>query len=170
MATLIEYGWKPNSHVNLDANVVGLFLEKLRKKHGGNLTPEAVLEAARSEASPIHGYFEWDDDTAALQFRLRQARHLIMVITVTKLDDPEPHRAFVTVTQGDGKYESSEEVKAQMETDEEKRTKMLSNAIRSYLAVNRRWAFYEFPELDPIMVAIEKVAAEVGLLLEEVDA
>lgn len=171
MAPKVEYAWKPNAHVALDAKVVGPFLEKLRKRSGGALSPEAVLAAAQSPDSPIHEYFEWDDDEAATQYRLQQARHLITVIVVSRMEEPEPHRAFVSVTQGDKKYESSEEVKAQIETDGEKRRTMLSSAIKSYEAVNRRWRFYEFEELDPVVEAVEKVAAEVGLLVEEaVDA
>jgi len=31
----------------------------------GKLTAQAVVDAAREESSPLHGYFEWDDNKAA---------------------------------------------------------------------------------------------------------
>lgn len=49
----------------------------------GRLTAEQVVEAARDEESPLHGYFVWDDDVAAYQYRLDQARALIRNVRVT---------------------------------------------------------------------------------------
>ena len=46
---------------------------------GGRLTAEGVLDAARDEAHPLHGEFEWDDSVAAEQHRLSQARKLLQV-------------------------------------------------------------------------------------------
>lgn len=43
----------------------------------GNLTPDAVVEAARPKAHPLHHRFEWDDSVAGHKYRLDQARALI---------------------------------------------------------------------------------------------
>ncbi|MFG1794247.1 hypothetical protein [Nocardia sp. NPDC049149] len=43
----------------------------------GRLLPEDVVDAARDEASPLHGRFEWRDDIAAEAYRRDQARELI---------------------------------------------------------------------------------------------
>lgn len=48
----------------------------------GRLDPADVVEAARDPASPLHGYFEWDDTEAARQHRLGQARQLIRRIKI----------------------------------------------------------------------------------------
>ncbi len=48
----------------------------------GRLLPSDVLEEARDLNSPLHGYFEWDDATAAEQHRLRQARQLIRRVRI----------------------------------------------------------------------------------------
>ena len=40
----------------------------------GKLTAQAVVDAAREEGSPLHGFFEWDDNKAANEYRLLQAR------------------------------------------------------------------------------------------------
>jgi hypothetical protein len=58
-------------------NDIAKELNRLAKKHRGNLTPEVVLEAAKDPASPLHSRFEWDDDVAAHKWRLEQARVLL---------------------------------------------------------------------------------------------
>jgi len=47
----------------------------------GEVTPDAVVEAAKDEDSPLHAEFEWNDGAAAHQHRLAQARYLIREIT-----------------------------------------------------------------------------------------
>lgn len=57
-------------------------LARIAKHNGGILTPDAVLEDAKSEASPLHEQFTWDDTEAAHQWRLEQARTLIRSVKV----------------------------------------------------------------------------------------
>lgn len=48
----------------------------------GRLTPESVVEVARSESHPLHSYFTWDDSVAAHKYRVDQARVLIRTVKV----------------------------------------------------------------------------------------
>lgn len=48
----------------------------------GRLTPLAVVDDARRPDSPLHEFFEWDSDKAALQYQLDQARTLIRAVKV----------------------------------------------------------------------------------------
>ena len=57
-------------------------LARLAEAGEGVLTPDAVVEAAASPDSPLHGYFEWDDTEAARKYRLEQARTLIRSVHV----------------------------------------------------------------------------------------
>lgn len=57
-------------------------LAKIAEECGGNLTPDAVLEDARSKKSPLHDQFEWNDGEAAHKYRLDQARTLIRSVRV----------------------------------------------------------------------------------------
>lgn len=52
-------------------------LNRMSKANGGKITPEALVAAARSEDSPLHSYFEWDNDVAAEKYRMMQARTLL---------------------------------------------------------------------------------------------
>lgn len=47
------------------------------------ITPEAVVDAARDQTSPLHDQFEWDDSVAGEAYRLQQARALIKRVTVS---------------------------------------------------------------------------------------
>lgn len=48
----------------------------------GVLTPSLVLTQARSEAHPLHQFFEWDNSVAGEKFRLAQAQRLITTVKV----------------------------------------------------------------------------------------
>lgn len=59
----------PNARYGADkARDLGEILESI-----GDVTPSAVVEAARAESSPIHGLFTWDDFTAAEKYRQVEA-------------------------------------------------------------------------------------------------
>lgn len=57
-------------------------LEQLAASNGGRLTPELVIEDAKSEDSPLHQHFEWDQGKAAYSHWLEQARTLIRSVRV----------------------------------------------------------------------------------------
>ena len=73
-------------------------LRRIAAQHKGVLYPRDVVESARSEASPLHDSFEWNDAVAGENWRMEQARKLIRV-AVTMIDGTtEPVRAFVSLT------------------------------------------------------------------------
>lgn len=63
----------------------------------GDITPEIVVEEAASEDSPIHAAFEWDDEDAAHEHRLSQARHLVKSVRLVVDDAKNTIPAFVHV-------------------------------------------------------------------------
>jgi len=75
-------------------------LEKLRKKNGGLLLPEKVIDSARSENSPLHKEFEWDESAAAHKYRIEQAEHLIRRYRIVNKDVERETHSF-TVSFGD---------------------------------------------------------------------
>lgn len=80
-------------------------LERIARAHG-DLTPELVVAQAEQQGSPLHRYFTWDNNEAARQHRLWQARHLMGRIEVTfYAADGEPvftGRKFMNVRHEDG--------------------------------------------------------------------
>ncbi len=67
------------------AQLYGATLKDI-KDNNGKLTPNIVVEEASKKSSPIHDYFEWDNDKASDKFRLHQARlminHIVEVVVV----------------------------------------------------------------------------------------
>src|ERR1700721_1911092 len=55
---------------------------KIAAANNGTVTPEQVVEAAKSEESPLHPYFTWDIGKAAHERWLHKARTLIPSVKV----------------------------------------------------------------------------------------
>jgi len=169
MKTVFQF--RPGCHISGDAQVVGSHLEAIRAKCSV-LTPDAVLNDARKEKSPLHQFFEWDDSKAAEQYRLRQAGHLIRSISVTFEDmAPEPERrvtlasasepttpvravrAFLSVQSDDGAtgYVGTKEAMG----DPEMRRQVLARAHNELAAVSQKWR--DVSELTEVFMALDRV-------------
>jgi len=80
-----------------DANTVGVLLSSIEKEEG-HIKPQTVIDRAKPKASPIHGYFTWDNNKAANEHRLNEARWLIKSVRVIREDDAaKSPRAFVAI-------------------------------------------------------------------------
>lgn len=74
----------------------GTFVEKDKvaaelqriSKRDGVLKPNAVVDEARADTSPIHDLFDWNDTTAGEKYRIWQARQLIATVKVEYNDKP----------------------------------------------------------------------------------
>lgn len=154
------YQWKGAAHVShLDPNACGAVFEALDR--AGRLTPACVVFEARSEQSPLHGGFEWDDARAADAHRLNQARHLLRAIVVVR-DDVEtntvPIRAFVTVT--DEQAEKPQTVYTSMEAalaDPVKRAQILTRARKELQTWRER--YHAIEEFADVFTVIDDVVA-----------
>lgn len=68
-------------------DLIRLRLESIAEKHGGLLTPEAVVADAKNPKSPLHEHFEWDTKKAAAMHWLDTARMLIRSVKVVVVTD-----------------------------------------------------------------------------------
>ena len=94
-----EYKFAEGFRANgLDPETTYKELEKISESSG--LTPNAVLEAAKSPTSPLHGYFDWDDNSAANKFRIGQAQTLIRSIKIEVVGgERKEYKPYVRVVQ-----------------------------------------------------------------------
>jgi hypothetical protein len=81
----------------------------------GRLTPEIVVDEARSTSHPLHAHFDWDDNSAAESWRREQARQLIRSVRIAyrKPSDGEQLsvRAFHSIRSEDGyAYRPADEI------------------------------------------------------------
>jgi len=97
-----KYQYKEKAGFNVDPQIAGEELERIRERDGMVKTKTVVMEA-RPKKSPLHPAFEWNNSVAAEKFRENQARQLVRAIVVIRDDaeDPEPAYAHVTVEKED---------------------------------------------------------------------
>ena len=81
------------------AEDVGDELARINDKHG-ELTPSQIVKESRPVKALLQDVFEWDDPTAAEEYRIHQARLVINCVTVVDEDlpDTKPVQAFVSIT------------------------------------------------------------------------
>jgi hypothetical protein len=146
------------------ADVAVAAFESLIARHDGQISPRILLDEARNEASPFHRYFQWDDGTAAEQYRLIQAGQLIRtwrgsvmridqesktvtLKTVRRVQSPESDRG-----KGEASYAPIEDILS----DPERREAMVHTALRELIAARRRYS--ELIELADVWAAVDLAA------------
>ena len=105
-------------------------MHEIKAKYGA-ITPDNVIEYAKNPDSPIHNLFEWDNDKAAYNWRVWQARKMIAECTITVETGTvrEFHNVFVAddldnEDVGKRQYVSFTEIV----TDDSLKNQMLQNA------------------------------------------
>jgi len=86
-----KYSWSRRFAV--PAQVFGEFYYALKKR-----TPEELVRAAKSQRSPVHKLFQWNDREAAHEHRLLQARVMVnslQVEIITPKGQPGQVIAFI---------------------------------------------------------------------------
>jgi hypothetical protein len=84
-----QYQWKIKSLAkNVDVDKAVNEFKEIQDKYGA-LTPENIVNAARSKKSPLHPAFEWDNNIAAEHYRLQQARNIINNVEIIIISDGE---------------------------------------------------------------------------------
>lgn len=73
-------------------------LKRIEEEQNGLIQPKDVVDAARSESSPLHNVFEWDDSVASEKFRMMQARVLMNQVKVELVGRRVPAYMSATVS------------------------------------------------------------------------
>jgi hypothetical protein len=134
---------------HVSAQVIGEYLEGLRCRAGGELTPAFIVEDAHRPRSSLHSLFEWDDGEAAAEYRLHQARAVIRSVVVVyrqpAADELKQVVAFVNLKQDERQFYTSA---AAAMTDRDQRAIVLQQAWRDLQGFKRRYAdLAEFAQL-----------------------
>lgn len=158
-----EINWKthfPNAGVK--ASEAFEAVEEIRKKSGGEVTPQQIVAKAKSKTSVLHALFEWDDKTAAAQHRLTQARTMLRSFEVHyEKREVKPHRVYEIHTvgkRGDATRPTTFATVEDLMKDPQARDRLIADAIRQAMAFRRR--FQSLRELQLIFEAIDKTAEE----------
>ena len=57
-------------------------IQAIADAHGGHITPEMVIEAARDKRHPLHNEFDWNVKSAAHKHWQNTARHIIRSVKI----------------------------------------------------------------------------------------
>jgi hypothetical protein len=132
-------------------------LKRLAIEHGGLLQPATVVRAARNPKSPLHTAFTWDDKKAAQDYRLWQARELLVRFEMVDAGSGEPINLFLSLTSDrptKAGYRFSKDVLA----DPDQRREWLLMAIADL--ESWRTSYAALTELKPVFAAIARVLAK----------
>ena len=132
-------------------------LKAIAARDGGLLRPQAVVDAARDEESPLHGAFCWDDTEAAEKYRLLQAQDLIRSFRVVQDTDNGPVKVSMFVnlstdrTEGKANnvYRMLEDVKAYPDLMET----VLNDALAELDSLRNKYAHLK--ELSDVWAAVD---------------
>lgn len=138
-------------------------LRRIYDENDGVLKPEAVVEAARPEESPLHSRFTWDDGEAANQYRIWQARQLIRVsVELVEVGNGAPVevRAFVSLTpdraDDGGGYRRTVDVLSRADT----RRQLLKDAVKDLGDFEQKYK--TLSELAEVFAASRKLRRKVA--------
>lgn len=122
------------------------------------LTAENLLEKAKDESSPLHNFFDWNDTSAANQYRLYQARLIINEVKI--LVGEKELFAFENVNISIQEKQTNREYKPVIEilNNDDYRKQVITTALNNIDYWKEKYA--EYKELKPIFVSIEKVKAK----------
>lgn len=154
------YKFKQGGRFPISAQVAGEAIEEI-KGRDGNCTPQAVVDAARSPASPFHPCFDFADVSAAANsWWVHEARHLINNIVVEIVGKPgEPPISMVAFVSVDVPVVGRGYLPiAEIMSDEALKDQAIAEALKVLEGWQRRYA--GMAELKGIFAAIKKVRAK----------
>lgn len=137
-----------------DAEVIGAELDRIR--FDGRA--ESFVSAARPVSSPLHDYFEWDNDTAAELHRVEQARYYlrhIEIVIVSGKEELQTRAWHQVVIERDEISERRYVPSVEIAANEELEQQVIAKALREMEGWRRRYAEYKHVFGD-IFAAIER--------------
>ena len=125
-------------------------------KNHGLLRPEDVVKVAKNKNSILHSWFEWNQGKAAHEYRLWQARKLIISYRIKIIErQVKPCRMYVSLKQDryreKGGYRSLEVVLSQPNLREQ----LLQEALEELSYFEEK--YNQLEELVEVFKAIKKV-------------
>lgn len=132
-------------------------LEAIRTANGGLISPEKVVEFAKSELTALHGRFTWDDTEAAKQHRLWEARQIVRIFVTFAPDDAvKQHQVRMYCSlDADRKSDGGYRLLTDIMSHAEMRKQLLNQALRDFRLFREK--YQTLKELEPIFSAAESV-------------
>lgn len=136
-------------------------LELIRNKNGGILRPEDVVEFAKNPKTALHKKFTWDNDKAAHEYRLWQARELIRVSVNILPQNNKPFRVYVSLVDDRKNPGGGYRALVDVMMDGELREKLLEQAIKDMRGFQKKYK--ELKELASVFSVMDETIDELEL-------
>lgn len=148
------------SHLS-DADAKTVWDHVTKKLKEDERTAQNVVELARPANSPIHKFFEWDDERAAAEYRRVQARYIMRSVCVERTDEAgevQLSPVFYAVRMNpEVRARSYVVLRTTVKPDEALRQDVLERVRLDVLAFQHRYAEHrailddDFPELAALL-------------------
>lgn len=141
-------------------------LERIRAKDkNGILYPHAVVAASKARESVLHELFDWDNRTAANNWRLQQARQVIARYHVTITNATTSRvRGYVSL-KTDRKEGGGYRAIGEVVSDEQLREELLQDALDEMQSMEARYV--RLRELKPLFKVANELREKYGVKPEE---
>lgn len=152
------YKARPGSQLSDDdAQVIGPRIAALG--NGGAVNARTIVEDARGRRSPLHRFFEWDNNKAADEYRLEQARRLArsVVVVISDGNNETTTRAFHHVfVDGERGYTGAAVVFG--------RSALAEQVIERAAGELRGWMarYRQYKAMEPAIDLVEEAAETLG--------
>ncbi len=153
---------KPMTVTQLRREEIVNLKEALKLGRDDLLQAEQVVEAARSKKKypNLHSGFEWSDTKAAHEYRLQQARHIIVSVYVVRTHRNKEIRVqeYSSLRSDQQKTGGGYRETVSVLSDKEMREELLGQAWDEFNYWRSKYE--QFRELGPIFEAADKLAAK----------
>jgi hypothetical protein len=150
-----RYEWKSGRGHRVPAATVGEIISQIEQEKG-SCHPGDLVDVARPEDSPIHELFIWDDELAAEQHRVNQARGIIRSLRVVVIEAEERREqvAFVSVSRAEAPHAGYASVTRAMSV-ETTRNVVIQQALRQLHGIRARYRHLD--ELAEVWAALDRL-------------
>jgi len=143
-------------------------LAEIAKKYNGLLSAEIVINEAKKKNSPLHNWFDWENEEAGEKWRLHQARMLINSVKVKIVfeDGVGAYREYLNVnvkTDYDDKPQRFYVETVKVMKNKDLREQVLKRAIKEAEYWER--TYKEYKELNDIFKGIKSTKKKLDKVL-----
>jgi hypothetical protein len=139
----------------MKTSIIAKELARITSINYGVCKAEDVIKFAQNKNNPLHKCFEWDDKKASHEYRLWQARKLIVSVQFIPCADKPPVNVFVSLSPDRNKRDGGYRLMTDVLSNKEYRKILLNDAFREMQLFKDKYKL--LTELESIFVAADKV-------------
>ena len=133
-------------------------LSQIAEENEGILRPEDVVKFAENPKTALHNKFEWDNKKAGFEYRLIQARHIIVDVKIEYPNNGET-QAWISIVSDRKEPGGGYRLILDVMSDKERRKELLVQLKKEIKSLQKKYAL--FKELAEAFDGLNKAIDEV---------